>query len=112
MSTPRLEGIHSPLGADWFELRWQGETATRLSTRLLRGYCPCATCQGHGPDIEFRAGHDSQLLEIQPVGNYALRLVWGDRHSAGLYSFEFLYRLTQLHRIHGEALTEVYPRLP
>ena len=66
---------------------------------LLRGYCPCAQCQGHSGPIRFiaaGAGEPPERLELSDlgeVGNYALRLTWGDGHSTGLYSFQYLRRL-------------------
>ena len=60
---------------------------------LLRGYCPCAQCQGHSGPIRFVPGGDLELTELGEVGNYALRLTWGDGHSTGLYSFRYLRTL-------------------
>lgn len=59
----------------------------------LRGYCPCAQCQGHQGPIRFVPGGDLELRDIDEVGNYALRLTWADGHSTGIYSFVFLRRL-------------------
>ena len=61
----------------------------------LRGYCPCAGCQGYGhlqihfhqPTVAVTAG------EIQPVGNYAISIHWSDSHATGIYRFEFLRQI-------------------
>jgi len=62
---------------------------------VLRGYCPCAGCQGHSAIIRFVACEGAQLeLEgIEPVGNYALSLAWFDGHNSGLYSYRYLRAL-------------------
>lgn len=79
-----------------FQLTWPGGIEHRLPHRILRGYCPCAGCQGHSGTIRFQAPTGTLALElrdIQPVGRYALALVWGDGHSTGIFSFEFLWNL-------------------
>lgn len=109
-STPT--GIKAPHGSQWFEISWADSSTTRLPNTILRGYCPCAGCQGHGGQITFQAGRDSDLKDIEPVGNYALRLVWGDAHGSGLYSFAYLRFLGDLYAEHGETLTQVFEVLP
>ena len=59
----------------------------------LRGYCPCAMCQGHGGKINFIEGAESGLREISPVGNYAIQFTWNDGHSTGIYTFDYLRAL-------------------
>lgn len=105
-------GIKAPHGSSWFEVSWADTTQSRVPNAILRGYCPCAGCQGHGGQIAFQPGHDATLKDIEPVGNYALRLVWGDGHGSGLYSFTYLRFLGDLCAQHGETLTDVFPVLP
>jgi DUF971 family protein len=75
------------------EIDWADGHRGVYPHELLRGFCPCANCQGHGGPIEFVEGGDLELTDIQPVGNYALRLVWRDGHQTGIYSHGFLRRL-------------------
>ena len=60
----------------------------------LRGYCPCARCQGHsGGDPGWQTiNRRTQIVvdDVQPVGNYALTITWGDGHDTGIYSFKKL----------------------
>lgn len=65
----------------------------RYPHELLRGYCPCAACQGHSGEIRFVEGGDLELVEVSEIGNYALQLAWGDGHATGIYSFSFLRAL-------------------
>jgi DUF971 family protein len=104
--------VRAPLGAPWFEVAWADTATLRLPNPILRGYCPCAGCQGHSGRTGFLAGHDSELREIATVGNYALRLVWGDGHGSGIYTFQFLRQLGELYALHGAALPELVPELP
>ncbi len=58
----------------------------------LRGYCPCAGCQGHGAHkVEFQAPESPvEPLTIRPVGNYAISFHWTDGHATGIYRFSLL----------------------
>lgn len=59
----------------------------------LRGYCPCALCQGHGGEVKFIDVEDARLAEIGAVGNYAIQFTWEDGHSTGIYTFDYLRSL-------------------
>jgi DUF971 family protein len=108
----RPVGVKAPHGGTTFEIRWADGAIGRLPHRILRGYCPCATCQGHAGGVSFVEGQSLELTGIEQVGNYALQLTWGDQHGTGIYSFRYLRRLTDLVAAHGEQLPEVHPDLP
>ncbi len=67
----------------------------RLPCELLRAYSPSAEVRGHGPGQEvLQTGkREVGISAIEPVGNYAIRLVFSDGHDTGLYSWEYLYSL-------------------
>ncbi len=58
----------------------------------LRGYCPCAGCQGHWAEaIAFHPPAKSvEPVSIAPVGNYGVSIHWSDAHATGIYRFDFL----------------------
>ncbi len=85
--------VRAPVGARVMEVDWDDGHRSTYPHELLRGYCPCAHCQGHEGPIVFVEGGDLELDGIERVGNYALRLVWGDGHQTGIYSHRFLRRL-------------------
>jgi DUF971 family protein len=91
--TPKL--VKAPHGARVFEVEWSDGTRSVIPHEILRGYCPCASCQGHAGQIEYRPGGNLELVEIRRVGNYALGLGWADAHDSGIYSFDYLYKLGQ-----------------
>ena len=64
-----------------------------LSCEYLRVYSPSAEVMGHGPGQEvLQIGkEDVNITAIEPVGNYAIKLVFDDNHDSGLYSWEHLY---------------------
>ena len=61
----------------------------------LRGFCPCAVCQGHDATaIRFHPPRSPvEITSIEPVGNYGLSLVFSDGHGTGIYRFELLRQI-------------------
>jgi DUF971 family protein len=70
-----------------------------LSAEYLRVQSPSAEVQGHSPDERKTVGgkKDIAILEVHPIGNYAVRLVFDDMHSTGIYSWDYLYELGRNH---------------
>jgi DUF971 family protein len=66
-----------------------------LSAEYLRVRSPSAEVQGHSPsERRVVAGKEAvQILELHPVGNYAVRLVFDDLHSTGIFSWDYLLEL-------------------
>ena len=62
---------------------------------LLRVESPSAEVQGHGPSQKQTIGgkRDVAITSVEPVGNYAVRIVFDDGHSTGLYSWPYLHTL-------------------
>jgi DUF971 family protein len=67
----------------------------RLPAEYLRVESPSAEVQGHGPGqktlVHGRA--EVAIIAVEPVGNYAVRLVFDDLHDTGIYSWTYLYEL-------------------
>jgi DUF971 family protein len=63
-----------------------------LAAEILRVESPSAEVQGHGPtERKLVAGkRNVRIVRIDPVGNYAVRLLFDDGHSTGIYSWPFL----------------------
>jgi DUF971 family protein len=66
---------------------------------FLRVESPSAEVQGHGPSQkQIVAGRQHVgILEIEPVGNYAIRITFDDLHDTGIYSWQYLYGLGRDH---------------
>ena len=63
-----------------------------ISSELLRVESPSADIQGHGgPKIIVRNKRNILIDQIEPVGNYAVRIIFSDNHSSGIYSWELLH---------------------
>ena len=89
--------VRSPRGAKVTEIDWADGHKARYPHEILRGYCPCAGCQGHSGNIAFvpPAAHQLEIDRFDPVGRYALQIVWFDGHDTGLYSYKYLRALCQ-----------------
>lgn len=91
-----------PIGKE-LAIKWEDGSEDYLSLEAVRRACPCASCQGetdilgtkHGGHDRPRSERAFQLVSMNFVGGYAIRLVWGDGHGTGLYSFDYLKRLAQ-----------------
>ena len=73
-------------------LTWDDGRSAELDWDLLRGYCPCALCQGHGAiEVVFKPPpRPVSPTTIEPVGRYAISIAWSDGHGSGIYRFDFL----------------------
>jgi DUF971 family protein len=95
MSAPRLLEARRLPDERRLRLTWSDGHVAEYPYDYLRGFCPCAGCQGHaaGP-LEFKApAQPVEPLNIEPVGNYALSFHWSDGHATGIYRYDFLREL-------------------
>jgi DUF971 family protein len=71
-----------------------------LAAEYLRVCSPSAEVQGHSPsERRTVAGKENvEILELHPIGNYAVRLVFDDMHSTGIFSWDYLFELGRDHK--------------
>jgi DUF971 family protein len=71
-----------------------GATFT-LPAEFLRVESPSAEVQGHGPGQKtvVAGRRHVGIMDLEPVGNYAVRIMFDDLHSTGMYSWRYLYHL-------------------
>jgi DUF971 family protein len=69
------------------EVQWRDGHLSRFPFRFLRGYCPCANCQGHaaGPQ-KWQSPGEIELTGVRLVGNYGICPVWSDGHETGIFA--------------------------
>ena len=69
--------------------------AFSMPAEYLRVHSPSAEVRGHGPGQEvLQVGKESVgIVAVEPIGQYAIRLVFDDGHDTGLYSWDYLYEL-------------------
>ncbi len=71
------------------------EAFVRLPAELLRVESPSAEVQGHGPSDKKIVAERKHvgILEIEPIGNYAVKIKFDDLHDTGIFSWQYLYQL-------------------
>lgn len=89
------------------ELRFQGEDYL-LSAEMLRVLSPSAEVQGHSPE-QKKVPLDKQgvtITHVEAQGNYAIRLSFNDGHDSGIYTWDYLYDLSQNKAQHWQRYLE------
>ena len=95
--TPRPSHIKLHQKSRLLEISFDDNTECMLACEFLRVYSPSAEVRGHGVGQEvLQVGkEDVNITAIEPVGQYAIRLVFSDGHDTGLYSWDYLYDLAR-----------------
>ena len=77
------------------EIEFDDGKEFKYTCEFLRVHSPSAEVTGHGPGEEvLQIGKEGVNIQaIEPVGHYAVKLVFDDKHDSGLYSWEYLYKL-------------------
>lgn len=84
-----------------YHLKFSDGMEFDINARELRNNCPCASCKGeevllhkYEPVNKQPVGEAGYILEkAEPVGSYALKLIWKDGHDTGIYSWDYLRKL-------------------
>lgn len=94
-STPRPTDIHLHQISRILDITFDDGAHFSLPCEFLRVYSPSAEVRGHGPGQETLQTdkEDVNIVGIEPVGHYAIKLVFSDAHSTGIYSWDYLYDL-------------------
>jgi DUF971 family protein len=76
-------------------MTFPGEEATALAAEMLRVLSPSAEVQGHSPEqrVTVPGKRDVAISRIEPVGNYAVRIVFDDFHETGIFTWSYLQTL-------------------
>ncbi|HZR77924.1 MAG TPA: DUF971 domain-containing protein [Chthoniobacterales bacterium] len=98
----RLEPTNIQQIGSELAIQWNDETESFLELQFLRRACPCAACGGEPdvlgniirPNVSY-SDNSFELAGFQIVGGYALQPQWRDGHSTGIYSFQYLRRLSE-----------------
>jgi len=72
-----------------------GHAPFELPAEMLRVLSPSAEVQGHSPEqrVTVPGKRDVAILRIEPVGNYAVRIVFDDMHDTGIFTWAYLHTL-------------------
>jgi DUF971 family protein len=93
--SPQPESINLHQKSRILEIAFDDGQNFELSCELLRVYSPSAEVKGHGPGQSvLQTGKENvSITNIEPVGHYAVKLIFDDGHETGLYSWAYLYEL-------------------
>ncbi len=79
-------------------IKWSDDSSSEYSAAGLRRVCPCASCKDEwtGEKIldEAQISDDLTFTAMSIVGRYALNFVFSDNHDTGIYSFEYLRKMS------------------
>ena len=96
-NSPRPTDIRLHQASRKLEIAFDDDTSCMFSCEFLRVYSPSAEVRGHGMGQEvLQVGKEAvNIVGIEPVGNYAVKLTFSDGHNTGLYSWDYLYDLAR-----------------
>jgi DUF971 family protein len=85
-------------------IEWEDGKITKIVFTDLRDKCPCVNCQGETVIFSsyipiknpFKPAGFYEIEKIEPVGNYAVNIVWKDNHNTGIYSWEYLREISAI----------------
>jgi DUF971 family protein len=87
------EVVHAR-GRNALEIRWADGTLSVLPVPYLRGWCPCAVCQGHGTVVRHRAPSGPVTIQdLYEIGAYAIAIRFSDGHDSGIFSWTHLWSI-------------------
>lgn len=111
-TTPQLTEVKR-LENEGIEVTFKNQEKRLIEIKKLRDNCPCAECRelrGEGSHsepikisnkkkkvfniVEHSAEEALKITKVWPVGNYALGILWGDNHDSGIYTYEYIFKLT------------------
>jgi len=98
-SDPWPEEIRLQRGGGALDILFDDGSRFTLTAEFLRVESPSAEVKGHGPgqEITVTGKQHVRITRLEPVGNYAIRIIFDDGHSTGLYSWVYLHRLGRDH---------------
>lgn len=102
--TPRPKRIAARRSQGILEIDWDDGHQSRYRLADLRAACPCAECRTGDSSrsetspqdplaIPVLPARSNELAKLEPVGNYALQMIWKDGHRFGIYPWDYLRRL-------------------
>ena len=93
--SPRPSDITLHQQSNMLDVTFDDGTRFSMPVEYLRVYSPSAEVRGHGPGQEvLQVGkRNVGVTAIEPIGMYAVKLVFSDGHDTGIYSWEYLHEL-------------------
>mgnify|MGYP006302416635 CR=1 FL=1 len=96
------------VGDNYLKTVWEDGFESVISLENFRKECPCAQCQADKKEdkktfaipmgMMYKEGMN-ELTELKPMGNYAVKAVWGDGHDTGIYDWAYFRKVFEKHKI-------------
>lgn len=114
MMTPPPTDIRYHQQSRLLEVVFGNGLCFKLSAEYLRVHSPSAEVRGHGPGqgVVPTGKADVSITHINPVGHYAIALVFSDGHDSGLYSWDYLYELGMNQQAESQSAQGQTPTCP
>ena len=95
MNEPWPEELRLGPGGRQLQVRFDSGESFGLDAEYLRVESPSAEVKGHGPGQEqlVSGKRNVSISKLEPVGTYAVKIVFSDGHSTGLYTWNYLLKL-------------------
>jgi DUF971 family protein len=96
---PEPNTITADVDVRLVRIEWTDGHESIYDFERLRWSCPCATCRGEMgrpgllDQVERLTPEQTELVDIQQVGRYAIMPIWADGHSTGIYTYQYLREL-------------------
>lgn len=78
---------------------WDDNIISEINKYLLRKSCPCALCEVESEknhhDYNLYRGDKTEIIDIQVIGQHAIKITWKDGHNAGMFEFQYLRDLAE-----------------
>tara|TARA_Y100000815_G_C12950537_1_gene352715 strand:+ start:98 stop:430 length:333 start_codon:yes stop_codon:yes gene_type:complete len=106
-----IQPVSIELLDDILKIHWNDDKKTKYEYQFLRESCPCASCVGEPGIFKTSVGilnvprdqpnnppipKTIKPKNLKRVGNYAITISWSDGHSSGIYSYDYLRKLSTL----------------
>lgn len=104
-SLPTLTELRLRTRSRILEVAFDDGQRYELPAEYLRVHSPSAEVQGHGPSQAQLVGGKEEvgIRAVEPVGQYAVRLLFSDGHDTGLYTWKYLHELATQHEAKWQA---------
>ncbi|MEM7045112.1 MAG: DUF971 domain-containing protein [Pseudomonadota bacterium] len=96
-NTPWPTEIRVDRQAKCLRITFDNDDSFTLPAELLRVESPSAEVQGHGPSqkVTIAGRRHVGIMDVEPVGNYAIKIKFDDLHDTGIFTFAYLHQLGQ-----------------
>ncbi len=96
---PKSNSVLQDAARQLLIVKWKDGSTSEIPWDKLREACPCAECANLHGDVDplrLKLAPNTHLGSVDYVGNYAIQPRWGDGHSAGLFTWNYLRELAGL----------------